>query len=131
MELKQFISEAITAIVEGVVDAQNKAESLGAFVNPGGLTRTATSPDTTWDNTDNNIARLVNFDVAVTVQNGTTTNAKIGVVAGLFNLGATGESEANQTAVSRIQFSVPVLLPALHKDGARRKDLTITRLSGI
>jgi len=122
VELKQFISEALTAIVEGVVEAQTKAAPLGAFVNPGGLTRTTTStPNATWDNTDNNLAQVVNFDVAVTVQNGTTTNAKIGVVSGLLNLGAGGQSDSNQTAVSRIQFSVPVLLPASHKDGARNK----------
>ena len=41
MELKQFISQALTAIVEGVTEAQENTKKHGAFVNPGGLTRTA------------------------------------------------------------------------------------------
>ncbi|MBX3657876.1 MAG: hypothetical protein KF740_05525 [Ramlibacter sp.] len=125
MELKNFISQALTSIVEGVVDAQKKTEKLGAHVNPGGLTRTTQhiSNDALWDNTTNNFARLVNFDVAVTVEEGTKTNAKIGVVAGVLNLGAGGASENKELAVSRIQFSVPVLLPVVQKEGARAPKL--------
>lgn len=113
MELRQFIAQALTSIVEGVVEAQNQAKSHGAFVNPGGLMRTtkSISNDAIWDNSNNNLARLVSFDVAVTIEDLTKTDAKIGVVAGLFNLGAGGASENKALAVTRIQFSVPLLLP--------------------
>lgn len=129
MELKNFISQALTSIVEGVIDAQQKTVAHGAFVNPGGLTRTtqSTSSDAIWDHTDNNIARLVSFDVAVTVEEGTKTNAKIGVVAGVLNLGAGGASENKELAVSRIQFSVPVLLPSVVKEGARKSKRSLSR----
>ena len=121
MELKNFISQALTSIVEGVVEAQKKAEPHGAFINPGGLTRTVkASDDALWDNATNNFARMVNFDVAVTVEEGTKTNAKIGVVAGVFNLGAGGASENKELAVSRIQFGVPLLLPVVAAKGAKR-----------
>ena len=113
MELKQFISQALTSIVEGVVEAQKQTGDQGAFVNPGGLMRTtkSISDNAIWDNRTNNFARLVDFDIAVTVEEGTKTNAKIGVVAGLLNLGAGGASENKELAVSRIRFEVPVLLP--------------------
>ncbi|MBN1904069.1 MAG: hypothetical protein JW927_03135 [Deltaproteobacteria bacterium] len=115
MELKQFISEALSSIVEGVVGAQSKTKNLGAFVNPGNLMKTSSeiSKDVIWDNRTNNVARLISFDIAVTVEEGTKTNAKIGVVAGFLSLGAGGASENKQLAVSRIQFGVPVLLPTL------------------
>ena len=70
------------------------------------------SNDAIWDNRNNNFARLVSFDIAVTVEEGTATNAKIGVLGGMFNLGAGGESEAKDIVANRISFAVPVLLPA-------------------
>lgn len=114
MELTQFISETLVSIVEGIADAQARTKDRGAFVNPGGLMRTTSSvgENSIWDNRTNNFARLVTFDIAVTVEEGTKTGAKIGVVAGLFDLGAGGASENKQLAMNRIQFAVPVLLPA-------------------
>jgi hypothetical protein len=113
VELKQFISATLTAIVDGVADAQKKTDASGAFVNPGGLMRTTSSigENATWDNRTNNFARLVSFDVAVTVEEGTSTNAKIGVAAGIFGLSAKGSSDNKEQALHRIQFSIPVLLP--------------------
>ena len=123
MELKQFISQALTSIVEGVVEAQDQTREHGAFINPGGLMRVvkSISNDAIWDNRTNNFARLVSFDVAVTTEEGTTTNAKIGVVAGVFNLGAGGASANKELAVSRIQFAVPVLLPVTELPSAARE----------
>ena len=114
MELKQFISKALSSIVEGVVEAQTQSSKHGAFINPGGLMRTTSSisNDAIWDNRDNNFARLVNFDIGVTVEEGTQTDAKIGVLSGMFNLGTGGKSENKDLSAHRIQFSVPVLLPS-------------------
>ena len=129
MELKNFISQALMSIVEGVVEAQSRTASHGAFINPGGLTRTtkSISDDAIWDNKTNNFARIVTFDVAVTVEEGSKTNAKIGVVAGVFNLGAGGASENKELAFSRIQFAVPLLLPVSFKEGARAAKVSLAK----
>ena len=123
MELKDFISTTLAAIVDGVVDAQEKVQSKGAHINPGGLMRTTSkiSENSIWDNASNNFARMVQFDVALTVEDGTKTNAKVGVVAGVFNLGASGESANKQLAINRVQFSVPVLFPASDLPKAARQ----------
>jgi hypothetical protein len=124
MELKNFITMALTSIIQGVTEAQNEIKGHeGALINPGGLTRYHNlSPDATWDHQTNNFSRLVSFDVAVTVEEGTKTDAKIGVVSGLFNLGAGGGSENKELAVSRIQFSVPILMPTMQApEGAKYK----------
>lgn len=128
MELKNFISQVLTSIVEGVVEAQNISRPLGALVNPGGLTKTtgAISADAIWDDSTNNIARLVTFDIAVTAESGKNTSAKIGVLAGLLDLGANGASQQKELAASRIQFSVPLLLPVQAASSeARRKKATL------
>lgn len=124
MELKEFVSQTIMSIIEGVVVAQEQATAHGAYVNPTMLTRTVKNigENAIWDNRDNNLARHVRFDVAVTVEEGTATSGKIGVVSGFLNLGSTGKSEDKSVAVSRIQFEVPVLLPGSPVQDARKKE---------
>lgn len=122
MELQSFISETLAAIVGGVVEAQRQLAPLGAHVNPIGLTRTirAIGENSLWDNKTNNFARNIEFDVALTVEEGTQTKAKIGVLAGIVSASAGGQSENKQLAVSRISFVVPLLLPGSHVAGARK-----------
>lgn len=123
MELKEFVTETICAIVEGVILAQERTKSLGATVNPGGLMRTnkSISNDSLWDNSNNNIARIISFDVAVTVEAGAKAEAKIGVASGLLNFGTRGSVDSKEVGFSRVQFSVPLLLPAIEVTGARTK----------
>jgi hypothetical protein len=123
MELKQFIVETLSSIVEAVNEAQQHAAKHGALVNPGGLMRSTqnVSNDAIWDNDTNNYARMVSFDIAVTVEEGSRTGAKVGVAAGILNLGAGGASENKQLAVSRLQFAIPVLLPTANKPGTETR----------
>ena len=113
MDLKDFVSKSLLSIVEGVAEAQSKSGALGAQINPGGLMRNVAKVEdnSIWDKRTNNYARTVKFDVAVTAEDGTATNAKIGVLSGVLNLGAAGASENKTAVVSRLQFSVPVLFP--------------------
>lgn len=121
MELKDFIAETLTAIVEGSIAAQERVSGKGAHVNPVGLTRTvkAIGENAVWDNTTNNFARSVTFDVGVTIEEGVQTNAKIGVLSGLISAGAGGQSDMRQQAVSRVSFTIPILLPGSQVAGAR------------
>lgn len=123
MELKQFITSTLAGIVEAIAEAQKHAAQYGAHINPGGLMRTTKelTPNAIWDNSTNNYAQNVSFDVALTVEGNTATGARVGVAAGIFNLGAGGESENKQQAVSRVQFTVPVLFPTVPVSEAARK----------
>lgn len=124
MDLKDFVSKSLLSIVEGVAEAQAKAGDLGAQINPGGLMRNIAKVEdnSIWDKRTNNYARTVKFDVAVTAEDGTATNAKIGVLSGVFNLGAGGASENKNAVVSRLQFSVPVLFPVAKVPPASGQD---------
>jgi hypothetical protein len=59
--------------------------------------------------------------VALTVQEGTNTGAKIGVATGLLNIGAGGASQNSQIAVNRVQFTIPILFPANNLPEAARE----------
>lgn len=123
MELKDFVANAISEIIEGTVAAQKRVQQHGAYVNPGNLMRgkSDTGEAAQWDNRNNNYVRSIAFDVALTVEEGTNTNAKVGVVSGIFNLGAGGTSDNRQLAVSRVQFSIPILFPANNLPNDARK----------
>jgi hypothetical protein len=115
IELQTFVTGTLVAIIEGVREAQKQAAPLGALVNPGGLTRSTSSVSESaiWDNSTNNYARTVSFDVAVTAEAGTATNARIGVLAGIMGAEAGGKSENKEVAYSRVKFDVPLLLPTM------------------
>ena len=114
MDLKDFIATSLTNLVEGLVEAQKQVAVHSAHINPGNLMRNTSEvgESAIWDNRNNNYARMVTFDVALTAEEGANTGAKVGVAAGLFSLGAGGSTENRNLAVSRVQFSIPVLFPA-------------------
>ena len=108
MDLKEFVSQTLTQIMDGVREAQT-ATTHGGIVSPalrhfGKLTDIA--------QTDvGDYTQMVEFDVALTVEQGTGTKGGIGLVVGPVTLGSTGQSSAQNSSVNRVKFRVPVVLP--------------------
>lgn len=113
MELGEFVAETLTQIVEGVKEAQARAKDHGARVNPHPTTSAELAVKHGILIASGSAAQLVQFDVALTAKEGTGTKGGIGVVAGVFALGSTGQSQAENSSVSRVKFSVPLVLPDL------------------
>src|SRR5689334_13522410 len=86
MDLKDFVSQTLCQIIEGVKDAQSKASEHGGNINP----RFARgSPERFSDHGlmhlhSGGFAQFVQFDVALTATSGTGTKGGVGVVAGIF-----------------------------------------------
>ena len=117
MELKAFVTTALTEIINGVKDAQLdvKHPSEGQ-INPSLLVQGTSNgslnvPLGCLLSAQKQFIQSVKFDVAVTVEQGTGTKGGIGIFMGAVGLGSQGESKASQTSVSRIQFEVPVAFP--------------------
>jgi hypothetical protein len=109
MDLKDFVSQTLTQIIQGVKAAQEAAKAHGAEINPS-MSRSpagAASKETM----SGKYSRDVEFDVALTVTEGTGTKGGIGIVAGPFALGSTGQSTTQNSSVTRVKFSVPLALP--------------------
>ncbi|AXF85437.1 hypothetical protein DTO96_101168 [Ephemeroptericola cinctiostellae] len=112
MDLQEFVSETLLQIISGIKNAQDKTSTSGGSVNPRitgsseyaaqhGFLRTAGGSP----------AQIVQFDVALTVTEGTGTKGGIGVFAGAINLGSSGQSTNENKSISRVKFAVPVSLP--------------------
>jgi hypothetical protein len=112
MDLKDFVSQTLTQIVEGVKESQTVATARGASVNPilSGTQAEAAKHGFLWS--EAGFAQVVSFDVALTVTEGTGTKGGIGVFAGALTLGASGQSATTNSSVSHVKFSVPLVLPS-------------------
>lgn len=118
VDLQHFITETITQIVIGVQNAGKNLKDSGAIVSPRGIVPCSQSSDRNYGylNEKNpteyrRIVEEIEFDVAVTANSGTETKGGAGIVVGIIGLGTQGKSEAEKGSISRIKFSVPIVLP--------------------
>ncbi len=98
MDLETFVSETLQQIVKGVKTAQRHADCQTARINP-------------VDQQGFVHVKDIEFDVAVTVTEGAEKKGGIGVFSGVLGVGGQASSNTASSSVSRIKFSVPVILP--------------------
>jgi len=111
MKLNDFVTETLKKIIDGITDAQKYYSTKGGNVNPSGLTYRTNEGIQMWNYQTYQTAQMIDFDSAVTTAEGTETKGGIGVFVGPLGLGSQGKSDASNTSVSRIKFSVPIFLP--------------------
>ncbi len=94
MDIKEFVSQTLKQIIDGVVDAQDQTRKTNAVVVPYCDSK-----------------QKVDFDVAVTVVEGKETGGKAGISVWSIGAGVTGKTESSSSTVSRIKFEIPIDLP--------------------
>ena len=114
MKLEDFISEALIEIVSGIKRAQTSTESTGAKINPKGyIVPQGKLVGQKWNSKNGDTTEVIEFDIAVTTTEGTETKGGIGVFVGAVGLGSQGRSEAQNSSVTKIKFSVPIVFPSV------------------
>ena len=114
MELKEFVSGTIKQIIDGVIEAQEYAETKGAIVNPEIFIHADDSNNlkmTTTDRGFHSYIQIIDFDVAVTSTEGEQEKAGLGIFVAPITVGAQGKFDYTNTVANRIKFSIPVMLP--------------------
>jgi len=112
VELNEFVRQTITQVLEGVTNAQSDAVEINAaFINPPLTGFSGSAAEYGLLKALDGVATEMQFDVVLTAEEGKSTKAEIGVVAGLASLGSTGESSAYSASVIKVKFNVPVQLP--------------------
>lgn len=106
MNLRDFVKETLCEIAEGVEQANATLKSTGACVNPCKTTRRAGEHSKLTP-----LLHEIEFDVAVTAEEGKETKGGIGIMVGSLGLGSQGRSEASGSTHSRVKFTIPMLLP--------------------
>ena len=113
MRLQEFVTESLAEIVRGVRDAQKDPDMADAKINPTRLTLgNKITEASMYDYQLGIVAQMIEFDVAVTAEEGKGTKGGIGIFAGAIGLGSQGQSESKNMSVSRLKFKVPLMLPS-------------------
>jgi hypothetical protein len=114
MELKNFISETLVQISEGVSMAQQKVSAYGSVINPSVKNVNQTHPlyhgtlDVAPYATQK--AFLCEFDIALLVEDKKTDKLGAGIFVAPFGLGGESSDSSTKNVVSRIKFVVPYSL---------------------
>ena len=116
MELQEFITTTLVQIARGIENAAKELEGTRAIVNPRNVHAIEGKGNSVYGylNTQKQFYKVVqkiDFDVAVTAEKGTETKGGIGIQVGSIGLGSQGKSEKSNSSVSRICFSIPIVLP--------------------
>ncbi len=110
MELKEFVSESLLQIFNGVRQAQEQTKETGGAV-VAQVVGTKKEHPSVLGYTHNNAIVLVDFDVSLNTIDVTKEKAGLGLFVAAFGGGAQFGSEASNSQLSRLRFSVPVMLP--------------------
>lgn len=108
MELRDFIKETIENIVDGVVAAQATIRDKGAKINP---KRVQFDENGKYNDINSGMPRFVEFDVGLTSVNTSGSSEGIGVFLGTISLGKKNDQGTEHVAVTKIKFSLPLVLP--------------------
>lgn len=108
LELRDFIKETIENIVDGVTAAQASIKDKGAQINP---RRVQFSENGCFNDLNSEVPRFVEFDVGLTAVNKAGSSEGIGVFLGTVSLGKKNDQGTEHTAVTKIKFSLPLVLP--------------------
>ncbi len=105
MTLREFVSDTLLQIVDGVADAKIKNQRVAPrVIQAAGLDAPIVVADA-----ENPRAFVVDFDVAVAVSKTTDAEAKGAVSVYVFEVGGQRVSSTEQSTVSRIKFGVPIV----------------------
>jgi len=121
MDLKEFITQTLSQIAEGIADADESVSKFGGAVNPRDViaNKTGEGPYGYYAEDSKGSYRRgvesIDFDVVVSVEEGKETKGGIGIHVGAIGLGSAGKSDHSNSSESRIKFRVPMLFPISKK----------------
>jgi hypothetical protein len=111
MELKDFVSQTLTQILDGIKKSQEYAKEKKAAINPSSPSIFGSKATSYLRGDNGGMIQYIDFDVAVTAVEGSETKGGIGIFVGSVGIGTQGKSDSSNTSVSRIKFSIPIAFP--------------------
>lgn len=112
MKLRDFIADALIEVQHGVQNAINRRDREGIVGRISPVFAELSNPESADQTEWAKLVEKVEFNVAVTDATTREAGGEGGLeVLSLVKLKAEGKAKIEQSAVNRIKFSVPVLLP--------------------
>lgn len=111
MDLKEFITETLVQITQGVQDAQEKIKDTGCLINPEGFHQGENLKS--GYNKEYRHVQKVKMSIAVKVIENSDTKAGLGVMSAILNAGVLNKEGETNTVTNRIEFDIPISLPIM------------------
>jgi len=115
VQLRDFITETLVQIAQGIERANERLEGSSALVNPKNV-KTYTRGENlvmrlSEDKEHDRFADFIEFDVAAYAKEDAATKGTLGIVIGTIGLGTQGQSANSIGSESRIRFRIPMVMP--------------------
>lgn len=111
MELQEFITETLTQIVNGVVEAQNNLKDTGSVINP----KVDTERYTTDKGQRHGLKTVQKIKMNVVLSVTEKEGSKKGIgVARVINAGINSETIDENRKVTSVEFEIPVVFPVMN-----------------
>lgn len=114
MELKEYVSETLVQICEGITSAMKKLEGKGVIINPNSTFHSdgqfwigkynKTGPVERW-------VQMIEMNITTTVTEATEGQGGAKINVGFLNAGAGVNDSASEQNTNSIKFTIPVCLP--------------------
>jgi hypothetical protein len=111
MDLKDFVSQSLIQIVQGVRDAAGPIAEMGGYVSPAHSSKTDGHVTGHTLDGKGRVVHSVHFDVAIVAENDAKVSGGGGLKVMGVRLGADASAGEREQTSSRIQFVVPLALP--------------------
>lgn len=121
MDLKDFIKETVIGLVEATKELQEQFEKDGVIINP----PVSLKERDLYEHSDirhrYRRVEVIEFDVAVTASSESTGGGRAGLKVLAFEAGADGRHMRQNEQVSRVKFSVPLVLSPASIEGENKE----------
>ena len=110
INLEDFIGESLKQIINGIENAQVHAESKHAYINVPTIQYSGGMIKINKDSLPE--PQMIEFDIAVTTTEIKDIKGGVGIFVSGFGLGYQASKGTSGSEISRIKFSIPVVLPS-------------------
>jgi len=111
MELKEFITQTLININQGIIDAQEQTKDSGIKINPKNIRKRDSG---NYDVYNGNSATIqeIEFNIVVNVAEGNDSKIAVGAFTGLLSGGVSNTNQNNNSTQTTIKFNLPVQFPS-------------------
>jgi hypothetical protein len=111
MELKDFVSQTLTQICQGIDQARENTKGMKSLIAP----RTGKENFVLRTQDEPGFAHSIHFEVLLVNQEGVESGGGLKVAGGLISLGGQTSSSDVATNTHKISFDVPLVWPELKR----------------
>jgi hypothetical protein len=111
MELKEFITQTLININQGIIDAQEQTKESGILINPKNIRKRDSNIYEVYNGNSAPIQEI-EFNIVVSATEGKDSKIAVGAFTGVLSGGVSNTNQNNSSTQTTIKFNLPVQFPS-------------------